>query len=428
MQLIIPPGHQPATRNSFSTSDEGIGSSHVVGTRAVLVAEVNGFMKALILVDLQNDFLTGGALAVPDGDRVIPIANRLQSHFEIIVATQDWHPANHSSFAVHHPGAKVFDQIDLNGLRQTLWPIHCVQNTSGADFAPGLIRDRLSKVFPKGTEPGIDSYSGFFDNGHKRSTGLGEWLRTRGVTEVFICGLATDYCVKFTALHALQFGFQTCVVEDACRGVNLEADDVSKSINEMKAAGIRLVQSADLITELELREATTLYTGRFLALVKRGHWEYANRTNATGAAIIVAVTNEQKLLLVEQYRIPVHARTIELPAGIIGDEPESSREDHVDAARRELEEETGYRAEGMDALTHGPASGGLTSEVVTLFLATRLRRVGAGGGISQENITVHEVPVSDVDNWLEEKAKAGLLIDPKIYAGLYFLHRKTRSR
>ncbi|HMP82110.1 MAG TPA: NUDIX hydrolase [Verrucomicrobiota bacterium] len=168
---------------------------------------------------------------------------------------------------------------------------------------------------------------------------------------------------------------------------------------------------------------TILYTGKFLALVKEGHWEYAHRTNATDAAIIVAVTEEQKLLLVEQYRLPVHARTIELPAGIIGDEPGSSDEAHAEAARRELIEETGYEAGNIEALTHGPSSGGLTSETVTLFLATKLRRIGAGGGVAHEDITVHEVPLTDAHTWLDEKAKSGVLIDPKVYAGLYFIGR-----
>jgi ADP-ribose pyrophosphatase len=167
----------------------------------------------------------------------------------------------------------------------------------------------------------------------------------------------------------------------------------------------------------------TLHTGKFLALVKEGHWEYADRTNATGAAIIVAVTEEQKLLLVEQYRIPVHARTIELPAGIIGDEPGGSDEAHVEAARRELIEETGFEADHMAVLTHGPSSGGLTSETVTLFHATNLRRVGAGGGVAHGDITVHEVPLSTIDDWLEAKAKVGVLVDPKVYAGLYFIGR-----
>lgn len=168
---------------------------------------------------------------------------------------------------------------------------------------------------------------------------------------------------------------------------------------------------------------TTLCAGKFLALIKEGHWEYAHRTNATGAAIIAAVTDERKILLVEQYRIPVHAPVIELPAGIIGDEPGSSDESHAEAARRELVEETGYDAGQIEALTHGPASAGLGSEIVTLFLATKLRRIGAGGGVAHEDITVHEVSLSEIDTWLAAKAKTGVLIDPKIYAGLYFIGR-----
>ncbi|MEK7780911.1 MAG: NUDIX hydrolase [Verrucomicrobiota bacterium] len=168
---------------------------------------------------------------------------------------------------------------------------------------------------------------------------------------------------------------------------------------------------------------TTLDTGKFLALVKEGQWEYAERTNASGAAIIVAVTDEQKLLLVEQYRIPVHARTIELPAGIIGDDPGNGDEAHAEAARRELIEETGFEAGRIEAVTHGPSSSGLTSETVTLFIATQLCRVGAGGGVAHEDITVHEVPLAQVHTWLEAQAKSGMLVDPKVYAGLYFIGR-----
>jgi nicotinamidase/pyrazinamidase len=204
-------------------------------------------MKALILVDIQNDFLPGGALAVPDGDAVIPVANKLQAVFPLVVATQDWHPANHGSFAASHPGKKVFEQIELNGLPQTLWPVHCVQNTKGADLANALDRNRIAKIFPKGTDAGIDSYSGLFDNGHRKSTGLGEWLKVQGVTEVFVCGLATDYCVKFTALDAVGMGFKTHFIEDASRGVNLRPDDVKNAIEEMKCAGIAIAQSADLL-------------------------------------------------------------------------------------------------------------------------------------------------------------------------------------
>ncbi len=172
---------------------------------------------------------------------------------------------------------------------------------------------------------------------------------------------------------------------------------------------------------MNLAKPETLFKGRFLALVREGRWEYAERVNATGAAIILAVTSEQKILLVEQYRIPCHARTIELPAGIIGDEPDSGSESHADAARRELQEETGYLAADIEALTTGPASSGLTSEIVTWFRASNLRKTGQGGGIAHEEITVHEVPVSEVCDWLAANARAGILVDPKIYAGLYFL-------
>jgi ADP-ribose pyrophosphatase len=166
---------------------------------------------------------------------------------------------------------------------------------------------------------------------------------------------------------------------------------------------------------------TTLHAGKFLTLIKEGHWEYVDRVNASGAAVIVAVTEEQELLLVEQYRIPVHTRTIELPAGIIGDEPDSTNGSNAEAARRELLEETGYSATHVELLTTGPSSAGLTSERVTFFRASGLRRTGKGGGVAHEDIVVHEVPLSEVTVWLESMARTGVLIDPKIYAGLFFL-------
>lgn len=211
-------------------------------------------MKALILVDVQNDFLPGGALAVPHGDEIIPVLNRLQHAFEIVVATQDWHPANHGSFAANHPGKNIYDQIELNGLPQTLWPVHCVQGTHGAELAGGLERGSTQKIFPKGTEPDIDSYSGLFDNGHRKSTGLGEWLKEKGAAEVFVCGLATDYCVKFTAMDAAQFGFKTFFIEDASRGVNLRPDDVKDSVAEMRRAGIKIIQSTDILEQTNERK------------------------------------------------------------------------------------------------------------------------------------------------------------------------------
>jgi nicotinamidase/pyrazinamidase len=197
---------------------------------------------ALILVDLQNDFLPGGALPVPQGDQVIPLANRLMDDFSIIVATQDWHPSNHGSFAANHPGKQPFEVIDLNGLPQVLWPAHCVQDTPGADFAPGLEIDRVTRVFQKGTDPAIDSYSGLYDNGHRRSTGLGEWLREQGVKRVTVCGLATDYCVKFTALDAVAEGFEVTLYLPASRGVNLQAGDVAAAIEEMRSKGVAILE------------------------------------------------------------------------------------------------------------------------------------------------------------------------------------------
>lgn len=204
-------------------------------------------MKALILVDIQNDFLPGGALAVPHGNGVIPAANRLAAVFPLVVATQDWHPADHGSFAVNYPGKALFEQIVLNDMPQTFWPVHCVQNTHGAELSVDLDRERITKVIFKGTDPGIDSYSGFFDNGHRKATGLGEYLKTNGVTDVFVCGLATDYCVKATAIDAVQLGFKTYLIEDASRGVNLQPDDVAKAIKEMQAAGVCILTSADVM-------------------------------------------------------------------------------------------------------------------------------------------------------------------------------------
>jgi len=203
-------------------------------------------MRALVLVDLQYDFLPGGALAVGHGDETIGVAKRVIPRFETIVATQDWHPRDHGSFAANHPGKKVGDVIDLDGLRQVLWPVHCVQSTPGADLAAALDVSRVRQVFRKGTDPGIDSYSAFFDNGHRKSTGLGGYLKARGATELYVAGLATDYCVKFSALDARQLGFRTFVVEDGTRGVELRPGDVASAVEEMRSSRIGMVRSADI--------------------------------------------------------------------------------------------------------------------------------------------------------------------------------------
>jgi nicotinamidase/pyrazinamidase len=200
-------------------------------------------MKALIISDMQNDFCPGGALPILEGDGIVPLINQLQPRFDLVAATQDWHPADHGSFAVNHPGKTVGEVIDLNGLPQILWPVHCVENTAGADFHPGLDRCRIARVFHKGADPDMDSYSGFFDNGRRKATGLDEYLKGRGIDEVYLCGLATDYCVKFTALDAVDLGFKTHVIEDACRGVNLHPGDVERAIEQMRAKGVLVLST-----------------------------------------------------------------------------------------------------------------------------------------------------------------------------------------
>ena len=203
-------------------------------------------MKALIVVDVQNDFCPGGALAVPEGDRVVPVVNGLMPRFDLVVATQDWHPADHGSFAANHPGRKPGEVIDLDGLEQIIWPVHCVEGTPGAEFHPDLNEAPFTRVFRKGMDKNIDSYSGFFDNGHRKATGLGDYLHEHGVTGVCVCGLATDYCVKATALDALELGFAACLVEDACRGVDLSPRDVERAIVQVTEAGGRVVRSTQI--------------------------------------------------------------------------------------------------------------------------------------------------------------------------------------
>ena len=196
-------------------------------------------MKTLLLIDLQNDFTPGGSLPVPQGDDVIAVANRLMPAYDLIVATQDWHPADHGSFAANHPDKAPGDTITLGGLNQVLWPVHCVQNTPGAEFHPKLDRDGIHHVIQKGTDPAIDSYSGFFDNGHRQATGLAELLQARGATAVDVMGLALDYCVKFTALDAVKLGLTTTLLTAGCRAVNLAPGDGDRSVEAMKTAGVQ---------------------------------------------------------------------------------------------------------------------------------------------------------------------------------------------
>jgi nicotinamidase/pyrazinamidase len=202
-------------------------------------------MKALLLIDLQNDFLPGGALAVPGSDEIIPIANRVMPRYGLVVASQDWHPNNHLSFASQHPGKRVGDVIELAGLPQNLWPDHCVQNTRGADFPQALNRSGIHHIVRKGTDWQIDSYSAFFDNARRKETGLAKFLRERGVTKIELMGLATDYCVKATALDAIDLDFQTAVLADAIRGVELQFGDCERAIAEMRAAGVQIVDASE---------------------------------------------------------------------------------------------------------------------------------------------------------------------------------------
>lgn len=204
-------------------------------------------MNCLILVDIQNDFVPGGSLAVQEGDQIVPLANALMESFDLVIATQDWHPADHKSFAANHPGTTIGQEVDLHGLSQILWPVHCVQGELGAELVRELDISNIHRIFHKGTDVDIDSYSGFFDNGRRKSTGLGEFLKEKQVEKVYVLGLATDYCVKATALDALSLGFQTHLIVDACRGVNLQEGDVDRAIQEMKDAGVKIMKSQEIL-------------------------------------------------------------------------------------------------------------------------------------------------------------------------------------
>ena len=201
-------------------------------------------MKTLLLIDVQNDFMPGGALPVPSGNEILPVINALLPKFDLVVATQDWHPTNHKSFASNHKGRKEFEAIDLNGVEQTLWPDHCIQNSSGAEFHPHLKDNPVEAIFRKGMDPEIDSYSGFFDNARKKSTGLAGYLREKGTTELFLCGLAADICVYYTLLDALEAGFSATLIEDASRPWDVEGFGLVKG--KMIAKGGRIVSSSDL--------------------------------------------------------------------------------------------------------------------------------------------------------------------------------------
>ena len=204
-------------------------------------------MKALILIDIQNDFLPGGALGVPDGDHIIPVINNIQHKFNCIIATRDWHPANHGSFASNHVNKQPGEVIQLNGLTQILWPDHCIQGSPGAELSPLINQSLLSNVILKGTDPDIDSYSAFYDNGHLKETGLQTYLKRNGITSLYVAGLATDYCVYYTVKDALKLGYATTLITDATKGVNLHPDDSQKAITDMEKRGAQLTTSAQIL-------------------------------------------------------------------------------------------------------------------------------------------------------------------------------------
>ncbi|WP_374053637.1 bifunctional nicotinamidase/pyrazinamidase [Xenorhabdus taiwanensis] len=208
---------------------------------------------ALLLIDLQNDFCTGGALAVKDSDAVIEVANNViaqcQENNITVIATQDWHPANHMSFA-ENSGQKAGELGELNGIPQIWWPNHCIQGEFGAKFHPLLNQSAIQEIFRKGENPQIDSYSAFFDNDHKSKTRLDTWLTEQNIKRLFIMGIATDYCVKFTVFDALALGYETYVIIDGCRGVNIQEDDSQQAIEEMTRKGAKLVPQGEIISIL----------------------------------------------------------------------------------------------------------------------------------------------------------------------------------
>lgn len=204
-------------------------------------------MNTLIIVDIQNDFCPGGSLAVPDGDKIVPVINKLSGVFDHVLQTQDWHTKDHKSFASSYKGKNAYDTIQLFYGEQILWPVHCVQGTKGAEFHPNLSTIKTELIIRKGFRSEIDSYSAFFENDHKTSTGLAGYLRDRGIDTLYIAGLATDFCVKWSALDGKKLGFNVTVIEDAVKGININ-DSVNKAWKEMAEAGIHKISSDKIIS------------------------------------------------------------------------------------------------------------------------------------------------------------------------------------
>jgi nicotinamidase/pyrazinamidase len=201
-------------------------------------------MKTLILIDVQNDFMPGGPLEVPFGNLIVPVINRIQDNYDLVLATQDWHPVNHKSFASNHFGTKPFERMVIHDYLQTLWPDHCIQGTTGAEIEKNIKSDKIAAIFRKGMDPEVDSYSGFYDNNHQLSTGLAGYLREKGVTEIHFCGLAADICVYYSILDSMREGFTASLVEDASRPLYPDKFDDVKC--ELAKLGVRIVSSNEL--------------------------------------------------------------------------------------------------------------------------------------------------------------------------------------
>lgn len=198
---------------------------------------------ALIVIDVQNDFCPGGALAVPGGDEIVPLVNTLMGRFPLVVATQDWHPPGHASFASSHPGKNPFDTIVMGEGMQTLWPDHCVQGTPGAELHPALDPRPPALVLRKGMDPLVDSYSAFRDNDRRCVTGLHGYLQARSVRTLFLCGLATDYCVHYTAVDARELDYDVSIIIDACRAIDAPTGSAARRLDELRRAGVVIVNA-----------------------------------------------------------------------------------------------------------------------------------------------------------------------------------------
>jgi nicotinamidase/pyrazinamidase len=205
-------------------------------------------MEALLLIDIQNDFCPGGKLPVNEGDQVVPLANKLMDQFEHVIMTQDWHPEGHQSFASNHSFKEAYETVEMDYGTQVLWPDHCIIGSEGADFHPDLQSNKATAIIRKGFRPHIDSYSAFTENDKQTGTGLEGLLKSLGIQKVYLCGLATDFCVAWSALDSQKLGFETVLIEDACRGIDLEGS-LDQAMKEMHKAGVKFIQSGELLSD-----------------------------------------------------------------------------------------------------------------------------------------------------------------------------------